>query len=102
LTKLFAGYDRKIEERIGYMLEHDYGFLAQFDALLLWQSARIDVEAQMSCHPFVSFYIIFSLAYAFLTIPSAPEMSKSELWTLIYRAGYVARTVDISRLSSFI
>jgi hypothetical protein len=97
-ANLLAGYDRMIQERIGYMLDFDPHFRAQFDTLLVWRSATIEVETEMSYHSFVAFYVS---CYIALTIPSVSEMSKSELWTLMYRAGYVARTVDISHISTF-
>ena len=57
-TYHFAGYDRTIQDRIGYMLEHENKFRAQFNDLLVGNSVEIEIEEGMSYHAFVV-YLLF-------------------------------------------
>ncbi|KIM76795.1 hypothetical protein PILCRDRAFT_12500 [Piloderma croceum F 1598] len=68
-----SGYDRMIEQRIYYMLDNIASFREQVAGLSgPGEGVEIEIEPKMSYH-------------------SIPEMTKTQLWTLIYFAGYLTK-----------
>src|SRR5204863_8997637 len=61
-TYPFAGYDRTIQDRIGYMLEHENEFRARFDDLLVGNSIEIEIDEGMSYHTLVVFPSLYDTA----------------------------------------
>lgn len=67
-----SGYDRMVQERIHHFLDTDNRFRAQIADLLANNSTDIEIEEDMSYH-------------------SVADMSPTQLWTLIYYAGYLTK-----------
>jgi len=80
------------------MLEGNDLFRAQFNDLLVDESIWVMFEKEMSYRWFVAFR---AFLHNTADHHSVPEMSMSELWTLIYYAGYLSKAVLVSYGSIF-
>jgi len=68
-----SGYDRTVQERIHHILNTNNRFRAHMTDLLANESTEIEIEEDMTYH-------------------SVADMSPTQLWTLIYYAGYLTKT----------
>jgi hypothetical protein len=89
------GYDRVAQERIYHILNTDTRFRAQITELLANKGTEIEIEEEMSYHPFVTFLTSFSMGILNRHfVNSVADLSPTQLWTLLYYAGYLTKMVN--------